>query len=78
MTAADLAAAAEAEVLAALAADKQVVVEAGWVWADSLPIADENTTLDLAERGLVCEVGTHLHLTAAGERHVASLTGGAA
>ncbi|WP_033338934.1 hypothetical protein [Catenuloplanes japonicus] len=73
MSAAELAAAAETDVLFALAAGRTVLVEAGWVWADSMPVADENTALDLAERGLVREVGTQLQLTADGTNRAAEL-----
>lgn len=78
MTAAALAAEAERDVLTKLADGLPVVVEVGFVWVGGVSIADESTTLNLAARGLVCEVGAHLHLTAAGERHVVALTGGAA
>ncbi|GAB7053171.1 hypothetical protein [Catenuloplanes indicus] len=78
MNAAELAAAAEADVLAALATagDVPVLVEAGHVWHGGRLVADEDAALNLIARGQVREVGTQLQLTAAG--HNAYASGGVA
>jgi hypothetical protein len=77
-TAASLAAAAETDVLLALAAGRTVEVEVGFVWAGGMQLADEGAALNLIARGQARMVGTHLQLTADGERAVPHTTGGAA